>query len=272
MKFEKFAEMDNSTSFRNKRIYSAVFVSMVLAAMLLAATLSPSSSSKPIYTGSLPSSELVLTGQSAVGHLKQNGTFDSLNNALTLARYSAATDNSGVIARNEANDLDLNFSDKGLVMNSTLPGREWRSDWRLTSVGYGDGQTDAAKGELKTLGNRIELVRREQGLTEWFENRPNGVEHGFTLTTRPQSQPRTGDLRLVMSLNGDLRANADGDGKGLTLINDENELSLRYENLKVWDSEGEVLTARMQTTGREIWFGIDDKNAIYPITIDPTFI
>ena len=49
---------------------------------------------------------------------------------------------------------------------------------------------------------------------------------------------------------------------------------MRYEKLKVWDSNGQELAARMQTNERsgDVWLEVQDASAVYPLTIDPVFV
>ena len=225
---------------------------------------------KTIQTSSA-SKAAPLTGRSAILHLKQKGTLDSLARAVTMARYNAAVGGTGLIADNDANHMRMNFSQSGLRLASTAEGVSWSSNWRLNSVGYGKDQNAVAAGDLRSTGNRIELKRGTQNLTEWFENSPGGLEHGFTLSERPELQTKNAALRLVMTLDGDLTARADADGKSLTLLNSNGLEALRYQNLKAWDANGNDLIAKMRTAGSEVWFDVNDDSAQYPITIDPSF-
>ncbi len=87
--------------------------------------------------------------------------------------------------------------------------------WRLRSLGYGAAQIPVPPGELKVIGQRVEIIRGESSLpqselrlshsaetphselrtphlVEWFHNTPAGLEHGFTLPERPR-MGSTGD-------------------------------------------------------------------------------
>ncbi|MBP6004816.1 MAG: carboxypeptidase regulatory-like domain-containing protein [Pyrinomonadaceae bacterium] len=214
-----------------------------------------------------------LTGESAISHLKQTGTYDSLFEAVTAARYQVNEAETGASASNDANGFRMSFTETGLQLRATKKDRTWTSNWRLSSLGVGDDQTSVGDGYWRTEGNRADLVRAGQEVTEWFVNRRDGLEHGFTLAARPGSKNSSEGLRLVMAVDGDLQAHADEDGKALTLTDIAGYEVLRYEKLKVWDAEGKDLTARMRTEKKgEVWFEVEDKLAIYPITVDPTFI
>lgn len=276
MNFEKFAIANNPINMTQNAEqnghYPAFFVSGLLATVLLvAAFFTLTTHTDNVESQRLSAGER-LTGESAVTYLSQAGSFDSLKTAFRSARYNAVTTDEGVRATNPANNLRISFSNRGLGLTSSLENANWKSGWRLRSLGYGKNQSEAGQGELSAVGNKVELIRRQQGVTEWYLNSPIGVEHGFTLAAKPDGATAGEPLRLVMELDGDLMARADQNGLALTLLNDVGDETLRYEKLKVWDATGNLLTARMQSAGKSVWFDVDDQTAVYPVTIDPTFI
>ena len=149
--------------------------------------------------------------------LPEKKTYGSLAEAATAAFYRVEPEAVGATAWNAAHGVQMNFNAEGWQLKSTAPTNGWSSRWHLVSFGYGENQTAAAKGDLQTNDNRLELKRAGQGLTEWLVNEPSGVEHGFTLTTRPRGQTSAAALRLVLKVEGDLTVRADEDGQRLTL-------------------------------------------------------
>ena len=256
------------------RSYSTMFALIGIMAMILFAAFSYINNTKPIQISPMVAKLPALQGESAITHLKENGIYNSLTEAVTAARYQVDSADTGATANNEANDLQMNFTDSGLQLKSTAKDKNWISNWQLSSFGYGTNQNAVAKGDLQSKGNRVELKRDEQNLTEWYENSPNGVEHGFTLAVRPKVELNGEALRLVIKLDGDLTAQADDNEQALTLKSNDDTKALRYEKLKVWDADGKDLTARMRTKGKgdEVWLEVEDTAAVYPITIDPTFV
>ena len=97
---------------------------------------------------------------------------------------------------------------QGLVTEFTREGVEVRTHnlrWGLVTRGYGYGdavhRVKAVAPQAKA--NRVEY--RRDGITEWYENGPLGLEQGFTLSHRPgkaNDQP----LTLELGLRGDLVA------------------------------------------------------------------
>lgn len=202
----------------------------------------------------------------------ENGSRDSLLVALGAARYAVDQVGEGACASNPANRLRMDFSGNGLWLESTAENESWASQWSLESFGYGERQTPARTGELWVSGTRVELIRADQGITEWFENRADGMEHGFTLTSPPQGRANGAPLRLVIGIAGDLKARTEGE-LDLVLVDREGMDVLRYQKLKVWDADGKILGAAMRIEqGGELWIEVDDDRARYPVTIDPTFV
>ncbi len=147
----------------------------------------------------------------------------------------------------------------GVTLASSRPGKTWRGTLRLDSSKASGWQTDATRAE-RPAG---------PALTEWYENRADGLEHGFTLAARPAAAGETG-FSLDMALDG-LIAEADPDRAGDLVFTDPatDQAVLAYRNLKVWDATGRELAAAMRPTARGLRFTVRDEDAAYPVTIDP---
>jgi hypothetical protein len=252
-----------------------LFVSAGLAVMLFFTAFSFINTTGTKPNRAAPGDALAfLSGEPAITHLKQTGSFPSLAAAVKAARYEVEAGETGATAHNAANNLLLDFTAGGLRLESAGEGEGWSSSWRLRSFGYGSEQTAAAQGALRSDGNRVEVKRDEQNLTEWYVNTPGGLEHGFILASRPRAEKSGEALRLVLAVEGDLKARADEDGRALTLHASDGAAALRYEKLRVWDADGTELAARMRAEvgGGEVWLEVEDAAAAYPLTIDPTFV
>lgn len=108
--------------------------------------------------------------------------------------------------------------------------------------------------------NRVEFERA--GLSEWYVNGPQGIEHGFTVERR-QSRGR---LELILALGGDLTPQLVGED---VLLRAGSETVLRYGGLKSWDAENRALPSRAVVEGSRIRLEVDTKNARYPVFVDP---
>ena len=108
-------------------------------------------------------------------------------------------------------------------------------------------------------------------ITEWYVNRAEGLEQGFTLAQPPSERDASEPLRLVMSVNDGWHMRAVEAGRAVELQRVQSGATLRYDKLVVQDATGRELSARMRTQGRELWLEVEEAGAVYPVTIDPTF-
>ena len=51
-----------------------------------------------------------------------------------------------------------------------------------------------------------------------------------------------------------------------------NNIVISYEKLKVWDAEGKVLPARLEVAENIVQLKVEEEGAVYPITVDPAAI
>ena len=219
------------------------------------------------------SEDEALTGEAALQQLKQDGSYNSLAEAMTAARYGMREVEGSpkeAWAQNPQQSLNSRFDETGLrLVVKAGPEERYPSRWELKSVA---GEA-VPSGTLQRAGQTLELERAELGLTEWYVNRPSGLEHGFTLENRPEAAG--GLLELTLSVTGRLGVRAEEDGQSLVVFQKENDRTLlNYGGLKVWDAEGKDIAAYMETNseGNEVRYIVEDAEASYPLTIDPTFI
>jgi hypothetical protein len=223
-----------------------------------------------------------LSGENAIAPLNESAEYDSLDAAVTAARYQAKASAIGAAATNYVNQMRGVFSPAGLCLESNTSNAQWRSCWRLQSIGHGEDQLTVDEGDVQTTANRVTISHTistpdrsaipnpaSQIVTEWFNNSPGGLEHGFTLAERLSESTAT--LRLTIAVDGDLTAQADPDGQTLRLVNRQGEAILNYEKLKVWDADGVEIAARMTTQNSTVILDVEDATAKYPLIIDPTF-
>ncbi len=198
----------------------------------------------------------------------------SLYQAVRTARYDVHSDVPGGnswYAVNDAHRLTATFTPEGIDIGVLEPSRH-RLRIKLRAVGYAESMSSVGPGRLKANDNRLEIKRsiHDAELTEWYVNSPTGIEQGFTLAEPPGRRQRSSRLRLVMELNGNLRANATTGTEPIDLESQNGERVLRYEKLVVQDARGQTLPAAMGAANGELWIEIDDRDAAYPVVVDPT--
>ena len=213
----------------------------------------------------------------------------------------------GYLGMSHEQDLNAWFADDGMTVRPMLPEKKRDQAWsvalRLQAYGYGK-QFSAVPPIVsrKVKDNRIEYGRSNNGLpveaavsaappsdlqatrlplqrdapsqlVEWYENRAEGIEQGFTLNDRPGRNDAVAPdepLRISLTVTGDLRARTKNEGT-IELANAEGKVALSYSNLVAQDADGKKLAARMEADadGREITLVVEDAGARYPIVIDP---
>ncbi|MDQ4120241.1 MAG: FG-GAP-like repeat-containing protein [Acidobacteriota bacterium] len=210
--------------------------------------------------------------------MKATSEYQSFVDALTKTKYKVEPDVNRLghyRATNYAHDLSALFTSKGINLSAKKGAEEHQSIWQLESIGIGEYQATVSEGFVSTKGQRVEIVRQELGVTEWYENKPEGLEHGFTLSGRPLSPAATGEtdaLRLVIAVSGELTARASKNKEAIELIGSDGQEVMQYSGLRVWDAKGQKLQAKMEVVENRIWLEVQDQNAFYPVTIDPTFV
>jgi len=102
-----------------------------------------------------------------------------------------------------------------------------------------------------------------------YKNDVNGLRQNFIIHENPGGE---GHLKIKMSLQSRLSAKL-VNGQQLVYESEsgENRTKLIYDDLKVWDARHQVLSAYMELDekGQQLSLVVDDRNAVYPVTVDP---
>ncbi len=227
-----------------------------------------------------------LEGDKAIDHLKQQGTYDSLQEAMAAVKYQAQWQpaprlegvGAGYELKNAANNLLAYVDANGLQATSLEEAEKpWRLGLELKDYGYGDSLLSMQAGEVTAKGNRVSIQKSAVGnpqssIEEWYVNSSRGIEQGFTIARRPTMDHRAATanpLRLRMAVTGDLQAAASEARSGATFTREADNVLLTYDKLFVTDAKGRVVSALMRLDGRDLILDVEDWDAEYPLTIDP---
>src|SRR5262245_4522665 len=152
---------------------------------------------------------------------------------------------------------------------------------KLIRIGYGSRMTKLNSKNIVARRNRIEyeysvkesaIPESQSAIKEWFVNSAEGIEHGFTLAKRPQTDlDGTEALRVEMDISGDFEPRLDAAGQAVTLSCGGDADGLTYDKLRVYDALNREVAARFEITGKRLAIAVDDREAEYPLTIDPIF-
>src|SRR6266850_114443 len=246
-----------------------------------------------------------LQGKQASDYLKEHGLYVRLQNLIEAAQYqidqqpqaqkSSALrsglrkNNAAEIyeATNPAQKVRARFNGRDVVLQPLTNKRTTtlQARLRLRSYGYGRRMLTAGAGTMRVDGNRIEIDRRlatqsnptntDQGssdeIVEWYQNRKDGLEQGFTLTAPPGKRHGGTPLRLRLTVTGEVRPALVDSGKALELIGGNGKHWLRYDHLMATDASGRQLQTRFRADRKQISLLIDDTEAVYPLRVDPLF-
>src|SRR5262249_34543032 len=125
-----------------------------------------------------------------------------------------------------------------------------------------------APGEV--IGERQTInLTRDNGVMEWYVNGPDGLEQGFTLAEPPGARRQGAPLRLALYVSKSWSAVARDDGQQVTLRGEG--AAVEYGKLVGGGGAGGVIPSRLTVAEEQVVIEVEDHEATYPLTIDPTF-
>ncbi|MEW6160821.1 MAG: FG-GAP repeat protein, partial [Verrucomicrobiota bacterium] len=182
-------------------------------------------------------------------------------------REAAMPQNEGArfFAANPRQQLTARFLD-GAVRIESGRGGSWEATFQFAG---------ANQNPLPTaVDNRVEYDHGG-GIIEWYENRPEGFEHGFTVNTRSAGFHDQGHLHIRVHTKGVAQEPAShGPQKqpvdSINLVDESTgEIRLQYGALKVFDKDRRAIPAHLIFEGKSIMIVVNDAHANYPLVIDP---
>ncbi|HEX4823993.1 MAG TPA: FG-GAP-like repeat-containing protein [Candidatus Polarisedimenticolaceae bacterium] len=161
-------------------------------------------------------------------------------------------------APNRAQGFRVSFTERGVHLAPRLSqSPEW--EWGLAFMG--------TAATVRTSAQENRLDRDWGGVREWYVNEARGLKHEFSVLERPVT------AALDLALTGTLEPRVSADGQAIDFHTKDGRNVLRYAELSVVDARGRTLPSHMEgfakagTRGIRIVF--EDKDAAYPITVDP---
>jgi hypothetical protein len=180
--------------------------------------------------------------------------------------YCVSVSEDGLQAPNRAHNLRTTFGAQGIEVvpragKGTAPA--WRFAWETSRFGRPGRMQEVPPSAPSSEGARV--TYRREGWSEWYENRKEGLEQGFTIERRPAGE---GPLRIVGRVPGALASRARADG-AVDFIDGHGACVIRYGDLHVEDAKGRQLPARLTLAESSLAIEVDDGGASYPLAIDP---
>jgi hypothetical protein len=232
-----------------------------------------------------------LQDEKAVEQLKQQGLYGSLQEAVAATRYQIRWEDQPALrqapasyhAPNPAQRMNAYFTPEGFHLAPQRESRDaadldrasdqpaWQAEMKLIGYGYGESLATVGPAELIAKDNRIEYRRGSLPLTEWYINKQEGIEQGFTIESPAGIRSEGERLRLTLELSGDLRAESVEEGRALVFKRANGEAVMRYIGLHAYDAKGRMLPAAMKVSEGRVMLEVEEREAVYPVTIDPLF-
>lgn len=146
---------------------------------------------------------------------------------------------------------------------SVVPTGEQHGRWSWTMR-----PTDA-KSVIPDHDKQRLTYARGAGVTEWFKNSRDGVEHGFTFASATADAVRSATVVVESSLQPVLRAGRDG----VDFVDATGVAQLRYDGLYAFDASGRELPAwidlKAEAGAHAMTLAVDTTGARFPVVIDP---
>ena len=252
---------------RRGRVRPVTTFGLTLAALLTATTFGATAAwatppNPPSRTQRLTDPEALPAGLSATA-------WASIRSQIAAQRHAVTATAEGHQAVNPGQQWRTRFDGRAFVVEP--PGADWR--WGLALAGYGRSgalQTVGGQPEARAEGARL-TYHWGVGLEEWFINDRRGLEHGFTV----QSRPAGGDapLELVLAVQGGLRPEVQAGATGVHFLEGQGRAVVTYTGLLVTDADGRIVPAHFAPVtahaATQLTLRVEDRGARYPLTIDP---
>ncbi|TMQ70382.1 MAG: hypothetical protein E6K81_12770, partial [Candidatus Eisenbacteria bacterium] len=246
----------------------------VVPFVLLTLPLSPgSSSAAPLRSSPAIGPATAFEGATPRGQLPREAAsaraskdwWSGVRGDLERQEYAGSATEDGWQAPNRAQNLRARFRGVGVELMPRAEGSSaWRWRWETTAWGRDGSLRSAAPTTPVSHGARIEYAR--EGLVEWYENRKEGLEQGFNFAQRPNGE---GPLLIQGRFPQELCARLSEQGKAVDFLDERGACVLRYGNLVVRDARGARLDARLNVADGSLSIEVDDRGAVYPLTVDP---
>ncbi|MBI4705330.1 MAG: hypothetical protein HY744_29850 [Deltaproteobacteria bacterium] len=181
-----------------------------------------------------------------------------------------AQDGLGAVGANRAQGLGLELG-AGALRLRTLDGTDQQGiELRWTRLGRGRALAAVPEAgcDARIEGGRASW-RRGAALEEWYVNGPAGIEQGFVLGRPPAgagATPQAATIEVAVASAAPPALRPDGRGASLYGLAGR---ALQITDLGAFDATGRRLGAWMELDGRALRLRIDDRDARYPVLVDP---
>jgi len=191
--------------------------------------------------------------------------WSSIRAAYDAGRHAAHPVDGGYGARNPGQNWATFFDGRGF--STTPDAGDWTWGLELVHYGWGDDERPVTRPRAASAdGGRVAYTWND-GLTEWYINDQRGLEHGYTVHSRPADAKD--ELSFTLAIRGGLLPVVSDDGRDVRFVDAGGNTALTYAGLSVLDANGRAITASWRALANTLQLRVDDQRAQYPLTIDP---
>ncbi len=206
-----------------------------------------------------------LLGPEEVPSGLEAGEWQAIKKEMDLHRHRVQAASDGTYQSfNPGQQLQSTFAKGGMQIQPAEG--SWK--WGLRLVRYGAIELTGPPRQVWAENNRV-YYRWDGSLIEWVENGERGLEQGFTVKKRPAGLGAEQPLALALAVQGGLNPEADPLGRQVSFHDRDGRVRLTYGELTVVDAGGFRVPARLEGAGSRVQIVVDDRQAVYPLTIDP---
>lgn len=142
--------------------------------------------------------------------------------------------------------------------------QNWQQQFSFSGINKGAASL-TADGRFTTRQDRSFLSFDYPAFSIEYINNDKGLRQNFIVTKKPAGDRQ---LEVLLKINGDLQATVANNA--LQFKNTTGATALYYTDLVVWDAHKQTVQASMELRDNNMLaIVVDDRNAVYPLTIDP---
>jgi hypothetical protein len=220
-----------------------------------------------LCTDCSPSKSQAVTETKQASGIDQNwlaGVTQDLAKSEYFIRYQE--ENKSYQSPNRSQNLRITYGENGFSMKPRVgENASWNVSLKLASVSKGAAKLPIDKPEIQVQDNRMNAKFAD--FTIEYLNAADGMRQNFIVKTKPAG---TQPLTLTLESSGTLHPEQKGTDAVLFAENTQKAKGVVwYKDLNVWDANNTKLAAKMELHGSAIDLVVDDRNAVYPVTVDP---
>ncbi|RDV38089.1 hypothetical protein DV096_09755 [Bradymonadaceae bacterium TMQ3] len=152
----------------------------------------------------------------------------------------------------------------GLYASGKPMVQNWDYHFALAGVGRGDTTVDVGKVEGRLQDSSEAHLEYAGGVRVSLEHRATGLKLFTTLAEPPRGK---GPVRVDFAHHGRMKTYQSDKGD-LEVLHD-GEVVFRWSGVIAYDARHNEVPVRLASDDSRFWFEVDDRDAVYPLTIDP---